>query len=156
MPMDPPPESRPNRWLLRRADQAAIAGFCALGLVAVGWYWIAQGGLHGRLIEIDHADKVAVEFKVDVNTADWSELVTIPEVGQTLAHRIVDYRQKHGPFQAIEDLRHVRGIGPKTLERLKAYVLPLGPQKVADIDRPREQTAEAAVNPAVAESPRSP
>lgn len=156
MPTDPPLESRPNRWLLHRADQAAIAGFCAFGLVAVGLYWIAQGGLRGRLIEIDHADKVAVDFKVDINTAEWSELVTIPEIGQTLAHRIVDYRQKHGPFQAVEDLRHVRGVGPKTLERLKAYVLPLGPQKVVETDRPREQTAEAPANPAVAESTRSP
>jgi competence protein ComEA len=131
---DPPQETRPNRWLLRRIDQAVIAGFCAFGLVAVGLYWIAQGGLRGRMIEIDHADKVAVDFKGDVNAAEWAELVTIPEIGQTLAHRIVDYRRQHGPFQAVEDLRHVRGIGPKTLERLKAYLLPLEPQKVVETD----------------------
>ncbi len=58
-------------------------------LVALGLYWTAHGGLHGRLIEIDHADKAAVDFKVDINTVEVNELITIPEVGQTLAQRIV-------------------------------------------------------------------
>jgi len=129
MPPDPLPQS--NHWLLRRVDQALIAACCLFGLVALAMYWTAHGGLRGRFIEIDHADKQSVDFKVDVNTADWSEIVAIPEIGQTLAQRIVEYRRQHGPFQAIEDLRHVRGIGPKTLERLKVYLLPLNPPNVA-------------------------
>jgi competence protein ComEA len=127
---DSPPKPTPNRWLLRRINQVVIAGLCLFGLVGLGAYWVAQGGLRGRLIEIDHADAVTAEFKVDVNTADWTELVTIPEIGQTLAQRIVEYRGQHGPFQSVDDLRHVRGIGPKTLQRLKAYMLPINPPSV--------------------------
>ncbi|HZZ29283.1 MAG TPA: helix-hairpin-helix domain-containing protein [Pirellulales bacterium] len=130
MPDDQPSKPAISPWLLRRADQAVVAGFCLFALLALAIYFIAQGGLRGRLIEIDHADHVTAGFKVDVNTADWPELITIPEIGQTLAQRIVEYRRQHGPFQAVDDLRHVRGIGPKTLERLKAYVLPISAPSV--------------------------
>jgi competence protein ComEA len=155
MSPDLPPKPTPNRWLLRRLDQAVIAGCCLFGLIALGLYWTVHGGLHGRLIEIDHADQVKAEFKVDVNTADWTELVTIPEIGQTLAQRIVDYRGQHGPFQSVDDLRHVRGIGPKTLERLKSYVLPLSPSKAVAEAQP-QQPPSAQENPAVAKSSKSP
>jgi competence protein ComEA len=156
MSHDPLPPSTPNRWLLRRIHQAAIAGCCLFGLIALGLYWVAQGGLRGRLIEIEHADRLVVDFKVDVNTASLTELITIPEVGQTLAQRIVDYRKQHGPYQAVEDLRHVRGIGPKTLERLKAYVLPINPPQLTGNAATHDQPAVTPKNGAVAESPNSP
>jgi competence ComEA-like helix-hairpin-helix protein len=131
MPLDPPPQPVPNRWLLRRADQATIATLCLFALVALAFYGWAHGGLSGRLIDIDHADHHTVEFKVDVNSAGETELANIPEVGQGLAERIVEYRQQHGQFQTLEELRHVRGIGPKTFERMKAYLLPIAPVAAA-------------------------
>jgi competence protein ComEA len=121
---DPSPQPTASRWLLRRADQAVVAGFCLFGIIALGLYWTAHGGLNGGLVELDHADKTKVDFKVDINSAELNELIAIPEIGQTLAQRIVDYRKQHGPFKDVQDLRHVRGIGPKTLERLKPYLLP--------------------------------
>ena len=90
---DPPPH-----WLLRRADQAAVAVLVAVGLAAtIGW-WIAQGGPRGRLIEVDRAEPQTARFQVDVNQADWAELANLPGVGSTLAHRIVDCRRVGGPF----------------------------------------------------------
>jgi competence protein ComEA len=156
MSSDPTPPSPTNRWLLRRIDQAAIAGCCLFFLIALGLYWTAHGGLHGRLIEIEHADKTAVDFKVDINTAEINAPITIPEVGQTLAQRIVQYRQQHGPYRTIDDLRHVRGIGPKTLERLRAYVLPPSPPKVTAEAVSSQEPPTAKENPAVAEPAKSP
>jgi competence protein ComEA len=46
-------------------------------------------------------------------------------VGETLARRIVETRAAEGPFVDFDDLRRVRGIGPKTLERMKPYLRPL-------------------------------
>ena len=40
-------------------------------------------------------------------------------IGETLAQRIIDYRNEHGPFQQIEDLKKVEGIGAATFEKLK-------------------------------------
>ena len=60
--------------------------------------------------------------RIDVNSATAAELERLPRVGPALAQRIIDYRQRHGPFQAPEDLRHVRGIGPSTVRLLEPVV----------------------------------
>ena len=74
---------------------------------------------------VDRADPLAVRFEVDINTADWPELMQLPGIGQTLAHRIVQSRQTAGPFADQDDLRRVRGIGPKTLEQIRPYLRPM-------------------------------
>ena len=59
---------------------------------------------------------------LDLNTASVEELVSLPGIGPNLARRIVEYRQKHGPFRSVEDLVKVKGIGPKKLEALRPYL----------------------------------
>lgn len=59
---------------------------------------------------------------VDVNRATAAELEKLPRVGPALARRIVAWRETHGRFQSIEDLRHVRGIGPATAALLAPSV----------------------------------
>jgi competence protein ComEA len=59
---------------------------------------------------------------VDINRAGTEELTTIPGVGKTLAQRIVDFRDEHGPFKRVEDLLKVKGIGEKSLEKIRPYV----------------------------------
>ncbi len=49
----------------------------------------------------------------------------LPGVGETLAKRIVESRAAEGRFADVEELQRVRGIGPKTLERMKPYLRPL-------------------------------
>jgi len=119
------PESSPRHVLLKRMDQAAIAGLTLAALVSIGAYWVAQGGASGRLIEIDRAPRQSVQFQLDVNQADWPEISVLPEVGETLARRIVESRVADGPFADLDELQRVRGIGPKTLERIRPYLRPL-------------------------------
>jgi competence protein ComEA len=57
--------------------------------------------------------------KVNINTAGVDELVALPGIGKAYAERIVEYRQKNGPFKRVEDILNVRGIGEKTFERIK-------------------------------------
>jgi competence protein ComEA len=57
--------------------------------------------------------------KVNINTATAEELDTLPGIGPSLAQRIIDYRTANGPFQSIEDIKNVRGIGDVTFEELK-------------------------------------
>jgi competence protein ComEA len=114
-------------WLLRRTDQAAVAVLLLVALAAaVGW-WLVHGGWQGRLVEIDRAEPQTASFQVDINRADWPELSQLPGIGPTLARRIIESRQSEGPYQDHDDLLRVRGIGPKTLERLRPYLLPLAP-----------------------------
>ena len=57
--------------------------------------------------------------KVNINTADESELDTLPGVGPSRATAIIDYRKKHGPFDRCDDIMEVYGIGPKTVENIR-------------------------------------
>ena len=126
MPTDPKKEhdNRPP-WLLRRTDQAVVAVLVLLGLgTTVGW-WFSQGGWQGRLIEVERAEPQTAAFQVDPNTADWPELIQLPGIGPTLGRRIVDSRETDGPFRDHEDLQRVRGIGPKTLEKIRPHLLPI-------------------------------
>jgi len=49
-------------------------------------------------------------------------LEKITGVGPVIAQRIIDYRQANGPFQIIEDIKKVNGIGDKTFEKMKAEI----------------------------------
>ncbi len=60
--------------------------------------------------------------QISVNTATAPELERLPGIGPVLAQRIVEYREQHGPFQRLEDLLEVQGIGPSKLENLQEYV----------------------------------
>jgi competence protein ComEA len=96
-----------------------------VSLVAIVGWCLFQSRLRSRLIDIDRAPPVAVDFKIDINAADWPELALLPGVGPQLGKRIVAHREANGPFRAIEDLDRVRGIGSLTLERIRPYLLPL-------------------------------
>ena len=111
-------------WL-RRADQAAVAALVGIALAATVAWWAWQGGLRGRLIELDRSQPASVRFTVDVNRAGWAELAEIPGVGPALAQRIIDYRRTSGPFKDLAELRRVRGIGPTTFQRMGPYLQPL-------------------------------
>lgn len=59
---------------------------------------------------------------LNINTADEAMLATLEQVGKAKAGAIVQYRQEHGPFKTIEDLKKVRGIGDKVFEAIKTKV----------------------------------
>ncbi len=60
--------------------------------------------------------------KINLNTATLAELESLPGIGPVLAQRIVDYRETHGPFQSVEDLRNVDGVGPSLLNKIRDLV----------------------------------
>ena len=73
---------------------------------------------------------------VNINTASAAELDSLPGIGAKTAARIVEYRQKNGPFKKVEELMNVRGVGEKNFLKLKPQ-LTVGAAK-AEHDRPNQ------------------
>lgn len=61
----------------------------------------------------------AINGKININQADENELQNLPGIGPSKATAITQYRTENGPFQTVEDLKKVNGIGDKTFEKLK-------------------------------------
>jgi competence protein ComEA len=60
--------------------------------------------------------------RVKLNEAGINALTALPGIGPALAHRIVTHRQHVGPFQSVEDLVRVQGIGTALVERLRPFI----------------------------------
>ncbi len=59
---------------------------------------------------------------VNINTASMEELVQLPRVGTKVAERIVSYRETHGGFKSVEDIKTVQGIGEKIFEMIRPLI----------------------------------
>ena len=131
----PAKQPHDKRWqpLLRSADQGCLAVVVATALVVIAVYWVYQWREQRGLIEIDQAQRRPATFQVDINRAAAPELTLLPGVGEALAKSIVDSRDARGPFHSHDDLRRVRGIGRKTLDKIRPYLLPIAdPSDVAE------------------------
>jgi competence protein ComEA len=62
------------------------------------------------------------ESRVDLNAATIEQLTDLPGIGPALAARIVEHREKSGPFKAVEELMNVKGIGEKSFAKLQERV----------------------------------
>ncbi len=60
---------------------------------------------------------------ININTATAAELIKLPRIGEKIAARIVEYRQKNGKFKRVQDIMKVKGIGEKTFENFKKQIM---------------------------------
>ncbi|MFA0085225.1 transporter [Vibrio sp. 10N.286.49.C2] len=72
-----------------------------------------------------NADKLeGIDITVNVNQADPDEIAALLSgIGIEKAKSIVEYRDKHGEFKTIDDLTHVKGVGPATVEKNRSRIL---------------------------------
>ena len=117
-------EPQERSRFLRRSDQHLIAAmllFVGFGLLGS---WLQTGGDSGPLTDWGASPTHAACFEVNINSAPWPELTQLPEIGETLARRIVENRGAEGPFHCPEDLLRVRGIGEKKLAQIRPCLSP--------------------------------
>ncbi len=82
----------------------------------------AQGEAAPLLPAEASAPPAAAAALINVNTATPAELESLPGIGPALAQRIIQDRQANGPYETVDQLTRVRGIGPATLEKLRPLV----------------------------------
>jgi comEA protein len=117
--------------VFNRSEKIALLFLCA-SLVVGGAVSIVDSYDPDRLVDfrvaraavqVPAAEDTALEavtaIRIDVNTATAKELASLPSIGPATAKRIIAYRTEHGRFAALEALRHVKGIGPRTVEKLE-------------------------------------
>jgi len=70
--------------------------------------------------------------KIDLNTATLSQLDGLPGIGPVIAERILELREKSGPYKRIEDLMNIRGIGEKKFLKLKDLITVKTPRQESE------------------------
>jgi competence protein ComEA len=106
-------------------------------------------GLRFATRPTDHYPAAAA---VDLNAADKSELLQVPGIGPSLADAILTHRRSVGRFEQVDDLAAVRGIGPKTIDRLRPWVR-VGEGEAGVVARGQEPQVERLERKPSAERP---
>ncbi len=122
---DRPSLARQWKLVLWKQHQPYIALLLLMVLVSMIGYFMYQSWMNGGLVDLDEAPSANAEYRVDLNSAAWPELIVLPGVGESLARTIVDYRERLGPFDSVDAILDVPGIGPSKFEQLKPYLLPI-------------------------------
>lgn len=128
---DAPPVSSEKRndhsdttaFWLRRGDQLFVGTLVALGIGLLALSWIRLTTWGAPLVEIERLPSRQYDYQLDINRATWIEWTLLEGIGEKLAQRIVTYREEHGPFTVVDDLSNVPGIGPKTLDRIRPWLV---------------------------------
>jgi len=85
--------------------------------------------------------RIEAQTLVNINTALSTELQTLNGIGPSKAQAIIDYRNQNGPFQKIEDIQNVSGIGDATFNNIKDFITVGSPQIGSNTTQSEEQTS---------------
>ena len=110
-----------------------VAGSLILLLSAAHWARLSGWGLHE--VEIHRLPAREYEFQVDINRATWVEWMQLDGIGEVTARKIIEDRAARGAFQSIAEVQRVTGIGPKTFEKLKPWLVCADCESTADSSR---------------------
>lgn len=99
----------------------------ALILIGLGASYFKKAIDRTRLgtipLPIDKQNRLPSTKKlININTAGFQDLTTLKGIGVKTAQRIIEYRNSNGPFFYIEDIKKIKGIGPKKFEAIKKWI----------------------------------
>lgn len=74
-----------------------------------------------RIVEMNNANKLALGIPIDINKATLEDLMLINGVGEKTAWQIIQFRERSGRYQRVEDLMKIHGIKDKKFQKLRRY-----------------------------------
>ena len=127
---------------ISRFEKGVLALTAGFVLFTGGWFRAGQGAREPYTVTVEavredpggpdpaleetgedgRPDSLLPDEVINVNTADVYDLDRLPGIGPAKAEAILAYREEHGPFQSVDQLLEVSGIGEVTLENLRPYV----------------------------------
>lgn len=115
-------KDEPVPFWLRKSDQLFVGGllFLAIVLLTAHWARLSRWGLEP--LEIERQQERSAEYRLEINTATWVEWSELEGIGPVLGQRIVQDREEHGKFRRMDDLLRVKGIGARTLEKIRPHL----------------------------------
>ena len=131
--------ARPQEIEIRSPGAPATTGkiYIGGGVVNPGYYLMKDGDTISSLVQsagrtasgaspteikLIVSQTVKEPQKIDINRADLWLLQVLPGIGETLAKRIIEYRNRNGYFRSVNELPRVEGIGAATFEKIKDLV----------------------------------
>lgn len=75
------------------------------------------------VLHIPEAETENGQHKVSINSGTAEELCTLPGIGESTAAKIISWREEHGLFQTLDDLKQVSGIGDAKFEKIAGYIM---------------------------------
>jgi comEA protein len=125
-------------WGMTRAERGVILFLVAGLLLGMGVWWFRSdvqplpmikeetprsSERSHQSIETDEAGFThSPIYPISINRSTSQELQNVPGIGPVTAGRIIDFRIQNGPFRSLGDLMEVKGIGSKTMEKIKPYI----------------------------------
>lgn len=81
----------------------------------------SNGRQQDQTLSLKNEGNVGQQEKINLNTASESQLLSVNGIGPTKAKSIVEFREQHGKFESVDQLKEVKGIGAKTLEKISDF-----------------------------------
>jgi competence protein ComEA len=81
-----------------------------------------------------------VRWEIDINSATWRKVAVMRGVGPVLAREIVEDRNSHGPFESVENLQRVPGIGPRTIDKNRERLRASSETESPSSEKPRKDS----------------
>lgn len=125
MDMDIPVNTEEQSYPWSRRPGAIIAAYLLLGfaILLAGYAYRLSAHMDHPYAANDLLYNNLPDMRINVNNADAATLQLLPSIGPALAGRIIADRELNGFYKDTTDLQRVKGIGPKTVEKLAGYMV---------------------------------
>ncbi len=92
-----------------------------LGLCLFSVFSLKVFNLKNIALEVQNNHEEDILLPLDINSATYTQLLQVPGIGPVTAQRIIEYRQFHGKFQSLHQLKEIKGIGERKFQKLRKY-----------------------------------